>query len=171
MKKLLLCLLFFTFPCWGSKVDDSSKITDKLDQIKSYESLAGEWQGEFTIKAFPEELKHYFEETDIVGTVIEIKVILSENELPRFFKKTSSESEWHETDGEVSIDPDILGFHILVKRQGGVWIERELMSFSRLSEKQATMTYTRTVHNWYYEPNAEAPEYYYIFGSGKVVKQ
>ncbi|WP_298445749.1 hypothetical protein [uncultured Ferrimonas sp.] len=167
MYKILLVLIFsFSATVQGQQVDPL--ITKKIEQIQSYESVEGTWEGSYAVKSSPQELLDNLNKSGV--SEIGVKVVLFKNSKPKVYFRNTPEEEWAENDGNVNFINDQLGFHIYITRDGGVWLERYWLSFARISERAANMTFTRTVHNWFQEPNIEAPEYYHVFGTGAVKK-
>ncbi len=66
--------------------------------------------------------------------------------------------------------PDQLGWHIYIAREGGVWLERQWLSVARTKDKEAIITVTRTVHNWYGAEGENLKQHYYVFGAGLLKK-
>lgn len=167
--KLLVILFFLPFSVFSQEPQISSDRTKKIELIKNYSPLVGEWVGEYFIKSAPEELFEMMAKDGSDKTGIGIKIILKEKSTDVYFKYTS-EADWQKSDAKIQIVPDKLGWHMYLTRGSGNWLERVWLSVARTEENAGAITVTRTVHNWYNTENSGAPDHYYVFGAGKLQK-
>ncbi|GMM86950.1 hypothetical protein [Pseudoalteromonas sp. MTN2-4] len=167
--KFLVLLFALPFSVFAQAQKVSPEISKKIESIKKYSPLLGEWEGKYFIKSAPDELIEIMAKDGSDKTGIGIKIILKEKSTEVYFKYTS-ESDWEKSDANIQVVPDKLGWHVYLTREGGNWLERIWLSIARTKEKTGALTVTRTVHNWYNTENSGAPDHYYTFGAGELKK-
>jgi hypothetical protein len=167
--KLLALLLLLPFSVFAQEPQVNPDITKKIESIKNYSPLVGEWVGEYFIKSAPDELLEIMAKDGSDKTGIGIKIILKEKSTDVYFKYTSK-TDWEKSDAKIQVVPDKLGWHVYLTRDGGNWLERIWLSIARTEENTGALTVTRTVHNWYNTKNSGAPDHYYMFGAGELKK-
>ena len=138
MYKILILLVLSTTAVSQETAMDP-RVAAKIEEIKAYETLEGVWEGAYVIKSAPRELLNDLAEQGVKETGV--KVVLVKDQLPKVYFKHTSSAAWAENDGDVTFVPDQLGFHIMIKREGGVWLERYWLSFSQVAEHEANMTF------------------------------
>jgi hypothetical protein len=167
--KLLNLFIFLSFLTLATETQASAEVERKIEEIKKYSPLIGEWTGEYFIKSGPDELLALMAEDGSDKSGIGIKIILREKSTDVYFKYTTAKG-WEKSDAQIQVVPDKLGWHIYLTREGGNWLERVWVSIARTKENLGAITVTRTVHNWYNIKGSGAPDHYYTFGAGELKK-
>jgi len=167
--KFLVLLLALPFSVFAQEHQVNPEVTKKIESIKKYSSLTGEWVGKYIIKSAPDELLEIMAKNGSDKTGVGIKIILKEKSAQVYFKYTSK-TGWEKSDAKIQIVPDKLGWHMYLTRERGNWLERIWLSIARIEENTGALTVTRTVHNWYNTESSGAPDHYYMFGAGELKK-
>jgi hypothetical protein len=167
--KLLVLLLLLPFSVLAKEPQVNPEVTKKIESIKKYSPIIGEWVGEYLVKSAPKELLEIMIKDGSDKAGIGIKIILKEKSTEVYFKYTSK-TDWKKSDAKIQVVPDKLGWHVYLTKDGGNWLERIWLSIARTEENTGALTVTRTVHNWYNTENSGAPDHYYMFGAGELKK-
>ena len=160
---------FLLFPLMLAGQEDDLGKLNRVEEIGAWSSAVGTWEGEYYVKAAPEELFRQLEESGASKTGIGIKVVVREDKASVFLKY-EPDAEWSAVSPESQVIPDKIAWHIFMANEGGVWLERYVLSFMRIEEEVADFVITRTVHNWYDTGAQEALNTYYVFGAGQVTR-
>jgi len=154
----------------GEEQDPEIAKQVRVGEIKSWSSAVGTWEGTYFVEAAPEDLLQSMADEGTDKSGIGIKAVLQEDKAAVFFKY-EPDSQWTEIGQEVHLIPDNVGWHVLMANEGGVWLERYFVSFSRISEEVAEIVVTRTVHNWHVPDGEQGPVTYHVFGAGQVTRK
>lgn len=141
----------------------------RVEEIGAWSSPVGTWAGEYFVESAPQEVFQQLEESGAVATGIGVRVILNEDTASVFFQYTP-DAKWSTVESASHVIPDKIAWHILIRNEGGVWLERYFLSFMRIDEEVANFVITRTVHNWYDTGDQEILNTYYVFGAGQVTR-
>ena len=172
---LIILLTFQTYSAFANiqDISQTTKVQNKIAEIKSYTPITGTWIGQYYAKSMP---KEKFEDESEVTTDefltngVGIKLVISNKSGVKLFLKYNSKNDWSEVIGDIKINQDSLGFQIIVFREGSVWMERYWFSIVRTSDLTAKIITTRYVHNWYTDNNKQT-EFYSIYSEGNITKQ
>lgn len=167
--RLVISAFFLLFPLLLAGQEDDPGKLKRVEEIGAWSSAVGTWEGEYFVKAAPDELFQQLEESGASKTGIGIKVVLHEDKASVFLRYEPA-AEWSAVASESHVISDKIAWHILMGNEGGVWLERHLLSFMRIDEEVADFVITRTVHNWYDTGAQEALNTYYVFGAGQVTR-
>lgn len=167
--KFLIFLFLLPLNVFAQEPPTDPDIAKKIESIKNYSPLLGEWEGKFKIENAPEELLKIMAKGGNDNAEVGIKITLKENSSEVYFK-FSSKIEWEKSDAEIQVAMDRLGWHMHLIRAEDIWLERIFISVARLREDMGQLTITRTVHNWFHTEKSDFPEYYFTFGNGELKK-
>ena len=167
--RLALSTFFLIFPLiLVGQEDDPGKLK-RVEEIGTWSSAVGTWEGKYYVKAAPEVLYQQLEKIGATDSGFGIRVTLREDKASVFLQYEPG-GEWSAIASDSHIIPDKLAWHIFMASEGGVWLERYVLSFMRIEEEVADFVITRTVHNWYDSGAEEAPTTFYVFGAGQVTR-
>lgn len=147
------------------------EMDDRLDEIDAYESINGVWKGSFDVKSMPELLYELAEKDGQTDMTYEVMLMLAEDSRPMLLIQFDEEEGYIQVGDEAKMTPDQMGWNIRIENEGGTWIERYRLTFSRIAEKEAALTFTRTVHNWLISEENKHATFYSVFCVGSVTKQ
>ncbi len=166
---ILLALCIFSQTTSSQEPSPPEEITNKVNELKGYQLIDGVWEGEYFIKSQPTILANDLIEAGNKEFRVGIRITISGKQAKAQYKFKPND-DWTESKGAALLIPDQLGCHILIARNGGVWLERVFISIARTSENEGAVTVTRTVHNWYNDGKTTTPDFYTVFGEGLVKK-
>ncbi len=143
---------------------------DKSYVLEPYKSYKGEWAGTLRTVSGTKDVIRAWEDDPEIPRNIGLRIKVDDGENVEVYFRHGDNSPWVRSDGVITYTPDLLGFHVHIAREGGVWLERVWISVARLKEDSAQITYTRTVHNWKKVEGETAGEFGSIFGIGNAKK-
>ena len=111
-----------------------------------------------------------FEPGEVFSAYVKLEYSQDRDEAPVRHGYFQPDSQWTEVGQEAHLIPDNVGWHVLMANEGGVWLERYFISFSRISEEVADIVVTRTVHTWHVPDGEQGPVTYHVFGAGQVTR-
>ena len=165
---LLMC------PVASNAQDDSrfeAERTARVQEIESYESVAGTWEGHYFITSAPDDLMAALADSGTKDEGARIRIVLADQERPKVYLRYPDDDDWDLLEGQASFFANSAGWLIYVEYAEGVWIQKYSITFDRIKEREAAITFTRTVHNWFIpEPEPNVIDFYHMFGVGKVMK-
>lgn len=164
---LLFAAVFLLGSAFAQEPEDTEipvEVREKLEKIKSYQSINGEWTGSFSFTAGPSKI------TDDQRNV-ELRFDISDDTATILVKWTP-DAEWTSLKGDIYVEPGLVGWDIYLFRRGGLWVEKWYFVFTRVEEFTAELVMLRTVHNWHLieQDDSEAPNYYRVVADGTVTK-
>ena len=176
MKRIRFLILAVLASCSFFNDDQDDALSNPLvaarkATIDSYEPAIGTWEGTFFITSAPDGLMESFTRNGTKEHGVRIRVELSNQDDPTVALRYPDENTWNPIQGPTKYFSNNLGWQVFIERSGGVWIEKFSITFDRVKEREAAITFTRTVHNWYLieaEPNLV--DFYHMFGAGRVSK-
>lgn len=168
MKWLALLLILFSSAS-AYEQEEKTETQKRIEEIQSWTSPVGTSEGKYVIKTLSEELLGYLGDDVPKDTEVAIRLLLREDKASLSFNFDPDSNSFDPAE-EVQLAPDKIGWQILMRREGGVWLERFLFSFTRIEEDTANFVVTLTVHNWHIIGEDNAPVTYYVVGAGQVTK-
>lgn len=162
----LHCVLFFLALFLSPQSYASEDSLDKrVAEINEFGPVLSTWEGMYVIKHLADEnIENHVERIHARMTFSDerqkVQVILG----------FDSEEDMGEIVGLSRMYEDGLGWMVHIERRFGYWIEKYVFTFSRTGRNESMSTLTRTVHNWHIEEGDEVPEFYSMFGEGKLTR-
>ncbi len=147
------------------------EFNSRLDEINAWGSIEGTWTGSYIVDSAPEHYRELLKQQGVTDSTYELRVVLAEGAAPTVAIQFDKKEGFLPLEGDVRIIPEALGWNISIRREGGVWIERYNLFFARVAEKEAALTFTRTVHNWLTAEKDRDKTFYHVFGVGKMTLQ
>ncbi|MGL6259916.1 hypothetical protein [Vibrio sp. WXL210] len=165
--KYLLLLLLVPLSISASEDQKGSSYEKRFLEISNYSSVDGVWEGKYTLQHVSQAFLDLVNEP--INQEIAVRISVQRNSAKVEIQRSPGE-EWEILDGQTSYLSDTLGWHVIIAREGGVWVERIWYSFSRTQENSGSLAVTRTVHNWYDDGDPKHIEYFSVFGEGKLLR-
>lgn len=145
----------------------------RRDAVEQWEPFIGLWEGEVEYVATSPAMREQTEAEGWLDKTTGVRIRIPANGEPEVSFLYPGEDEWRRLEGTVRYFETRLGFVVHLDRAGGVWIEKQTFTLERLEERQAALTITRTVHNWYMPDDApeDVQGYFYVFSAGELVRR
>ena len=143
----------------------------RVKEIEAYESVVGTWEGHFFITSAPDKLMQILADSGTKDEGARIRLVLKDQVRPKVYLKYPDDTDWDLLEGQASFFSNSVGWLIFVEYGEGVWIQKYSITADRIKEREAAITLTRTVHNWFIdEPEPNVIDFYHMFGVGKIAK-
>ena len=167
--RFYVAAVLLLFPLIIAGQDQDPGLLARIKEIEGWSSANGTWEGRYAIEAAPPELFELMQDTGEDSSNIGLRLILGDDEALVYIR-WSPDGEWEKIKTDSYVIPDAIGWHVLMQKEGGVWIERWFLTFMRIKEDVADFVIVRTVHNWYVIEGQDAPVTYHVLGAGRLTR-